>query len=106
MTKRIDPALPEFLDLIFTETSKEVVKTLASLGFCAYLDEHGVLMMLGKRNFRAGLHWESTDYPTRRTQLGFVLFGIPSYLDAKYPTLDQEMQKRWTATRKAKKSKV
>ena len=101
----MDLSLAEFLDLIFTEESGDMIDSLSSLGIHAFLDESGVLTIQGRSGMRVGMDWEALDYPTRRTQLGFALFGIPSFLAKRYPTLDQELEKRWTIARKALEKK-
>lgn len=91
----------DFLDLVFTEDSNEMLDKLSSLGINASLDESGTLMISGRTGMNVGMHWEGLDYPTRRTQLGFALFGIPSFLSKRYPDLDKALEKRWTVERKA-----
>jgi hypothetical protein len=90
----------EFLDLIFTEESGEILDKLSSLGMNVSLEESGTLMIRSQAGMNVGMHWEGLDYPTRRTQLGFALFGIPSFLAKRYPDLDKAIEKRWTIERK------
>ena len=100
-----DPDQSKFLDLIFTEESGKMIDELSSLGISASLDEFGTLMIVGRNGMNVGMHWEVLDYPTRRTQLGFALFGIPSFLSKRYPDLDRALEKRWTVERKALEAK-
>lgn len=97
------PTQSEFLDIIFSEDPQFVAAALTRQGIKVSFQPDGTLIM--DNDFlplRVGLHWGRTDYSTRRTQVGFILFGIPSWLSKRYPTLDQEINKRWKAGREAK----
>jgi hypothetical protein len=91
----------QFLDLIFTEDSAAVVKFLSQHGLNASIDSKGIMRIHNPRiAMNVGMDWSKTDYPTRRTQVGFALFGMPSWLSVRYPNLDKRITKRWKAESK------
>ena len=99
------PTQDQFLDLIFSEDPYAVAAALVRQGVRASVNDGTITADNDFLNLRIGLHWGRTDYPTRRTQIGFILFGVPSWISRRYPTLDTAINKRWIAERKAKEAK-
>lgn len=86
----------DFLDLIFIESADELKAKLIDLGLSVNENSDGSITIKNpNHSMNVGFKWEGLDFPTRRTQLGFALFGIPNFLNQRYPNLDSKLKKRW-----------
>lgn len=93
----------EFINLVFCDDPHIVAAALLVQGYDCTVGWDGMIVATNpKSRIVMSLSWKRSDHTYRRTELGNLVCGPPGAIAKLYPTLDQEINRRAMATRKAK----